>query len=86
MNILDDPELEPTETPGYWRVKGGCPGGNNCRHAFRGVLGPCDGGTKLTRSYRDSYRENGRFVSPYRTWRKARELFIANQTSEEMLK
>lgn len=69
---LDDPGLEPTETPGYWRYKSGCPGGKQCRHVFRDFIGPCDGSVPLTVRYFDSRRENGRYVSPYRTWRKAR--------------
>lgn len=72
MNPTERDDLEPSPAPGYWRVKGGCPGGERCTHAFRGALGPCAGGVDLTVYYRDPTRDaRGRFASPYRTWLKA---------------
>jgi len=68
-NIRPD-MLERASSPGYWRVKGGCPGGNDCCHAFRGALGPCDGGGELTIYFAEHGKRDikGRFVRPYRTW------------------
>jgi hypothetical protein len=64
-------DLEPTPVPGYWRVKGGCPGGADCRHAYRDAIGPCDGGHPLTIPYMEpgARDHRGRYVSPYRVWR-----------------
>ena len=69
--------LERTNTPGYWRVRGGCPGGERCVHAFRGALGPCDGGVELTISYAEHGKRDrkGRFIKPYRAWEAWRELY-----------
>lgn len=62
-------DLEPTEIPGYWRVKVGCPGGKNCRHAFRGALGPCYGGGEMTIAFSQPGRDRyGRFLRPHRYW------------------
>lgn len=61
-----------SDVPGYWRVKEPCPGGKQCRHAFRGALGPCAGGGTLTLKYAEYglRNERGQFVSPYRYWRE----------------
>lgn len=69
-------DLEPTATPGYWRVRGGCPGGANCIHAFRGALGACEGSTPLTISYAEwgARDARGRYVDPYREWKQARRI------------
>ncbi len=69
MRLKPD-DVEMTDSKGYWAVKGGCRGGLECRHAFRGELGPCEGGTRLTIYYAEhGVRErNGRWVSPYRIW------------------
>lgn len=65
-------DYEPTETPGYWRSKTPCGGlAGGCReplHTFLFNEGP----THHTRAFRDPRREDGRFASPYRTWRQAR--------------
>jgi hypothetical protein len=62
-------DLEPAQSRGNWRVKGGCPGGKDCRHAFRGALGPCAGGGDLIISFSQPGRdEKGRFLRPYRYW------------------
>lgn len=67
-------ELEITDTPGFWRVKGGCPGGDDCKHAFRGALGRCAGGDLTVYVAEPRVRDrHGRFVSPYRIWREAKE-------------
>ncbi len=64
-------QVRRTSTPGYWEVVGGCPGGENCKHAYRGVLGSCDG-DQLTLYFAEhnpiARDENGRFASPYRAW------------------
>lgn len=68
--------LERASTPGYWRVKDKCPGGERCRHAFRGVMGPCDGDVELTISFSEHGQRDakGRFVKPYRAWEAWRKL------------
>lgn len=65
----------PTMTPGYWRRRTPCPRDDTC-------CGPpiySWDTTPLyhTLSYRDPGRESGRFTSPYRTWRLAREALAA---------
>lgn len=66
-------DLELTDTRGYWRVKGGCLGGEACRHAFRGEFGPCQGGGELTLYFIQPGRDSlGRFLRPYRYWEAAR--------------
>lgn len=58
-----------TRTRGSWELKGGCPGGEGCRHVFRGYIGPCEGGGRLTIYYASTGRDaRGRFMSPYRVW------------------
>ena len=68
-------EVEPTPSRGYWVVKAGCPGGQQCKHAFRIAGGTCRGDVRLTVYFQDpDYRDaRGRFLSPYRTWRAERE-------------
>lgn len=64
-------DLEITDSRGNWRVKAGCPGGENCRHAFRGYIGPCDGGTELIVHFAEYGRDaKGRFLRPYREWER----------------
>jgi len=66
-------DLDITDTPGYWKVRSGCSGGQHCRHAFRGELGPCDGTTELTIYFAEHGRDSkGRFLRPYRVWRMLR--------------
>ena len=62
-------EVERTEIPGYWELKQGCFGGDQCRHAFRGALGSCSGG-KLTFFFSEHGKRDGqgRFVKPFRAW------------------
>lgn len=70
-------DVEITNQPGYWKVKKGCPGGNKCRHAYRGALGPCKGGDELIIHF-DEYGKrdkNGRFIDKFRVWKK-----LYNQT------
>lgn len=70
---IDINDLEITDTKGYWRVKGGCKGGDECSHAFRSALGSCGGG-ELTISFSEHGRdEKGRFLRPYREWEKWRD-------------
>jgi len=73
---IDPNTLETTASKGYWRVKGGCPGGAQCVHAFRGALGAFDGTVELTVSYAEhGVRDGqGRFVRPHREWERQREL------------
>ena len=68
---LTERDVVPSDVPGSWTVLEPCPGGVGCRHAFRGALGSCDGGTRLTVSHHDPRRERGRFTSPFRTWAAA---------------
>lgn len=70
-------DVYPCDTKGYWKVKKGCGGGEKCVHAFRGVLGPCDGTVELTVSYahydaRDEF--TGRLMSPYIAWYQHRQM------------
>ena len=82
--IQSPDEIEPTDVPGYWRVKAGCPGGERCKHAFRGALGPCNGETELTLHFEEhNARENGRFVSPRRAWYAWKELYGGKKEREE---
>lgn len=71
---LTPADVEPTEVPGYWRMKEPCGGAaGGCRALIHSALlnaGP----TRHTISYTDPPRDgHGRFASPYRTWRRARE-------------
>jgi hypothetical protein len=62
-------DLEITDTRGFWRFKARCPGGENCRHAFRGHTVACEGGGQITLYIYQSGRDhNGRFLRPYRLW------------------
>jgi hypothetical protein len=65
---IDLDDLEISDVPGYWQDKEPKmhPG-----HPLHGCLG-CDGPFRATYVYRDNPvdRTTGRFVSPYRTWRK----------------
>lgn len=72
--------LEPTDSRGYWRVIGGCKGGDQCTHAWRGVLPACDGGVELTVSFNEIGKRhpNGRYVRPFRVWEAARAEAIAD--------
>lgn len=68
IESVDDIEI--TDIPGYWQIKAGCPGGENCRHASR-IAGMCCDGTRPLTIYfaehgvRDA---QGRFVKPHRAW------------------
>ena len=77
---LDDPSDIETSARGYWRVKAGCPGGALCKHAFVGVLGPCDGTLPLTISFAEHGKRDstGRFISPYRIWNLWRDYERSN--------
>lgn len=62
-------DLEVSDVRGYWKLKKPCPGGEQCRHAFRGELGPCKGGGELVISFSQRDRDaRGRFLRPYREW------------------
>jgi hypothetical protein len=66
-------DLEPTEVRGSWRVKAGCPGGAQCRHAFRVAGYLCDGTTPLFVRYAEWDRTpHGKFQRPYREWERQR--------------
>lgn len=60
-------EVETIDTPGYWRIKKPCGGVGQCKNLIHSCVGN-EGPMQHTIQYRDSRRENGRFVSPYRTW------------------
>lgn len=71
---LKPEDVEISDTPGSWRVKKLCPGGEECRHAFRIALGPCSGGRETFIYYAEhGAREKGRFVSPFREWKRQHE-------------
>lgn len=61
--------MEIADTPGYWQDKEPRvhPG-----HPLHGCIG-CSGPFKATYTYFDTSRENGRFVSPTRSWRIIRD-------------
>ena len=69
---IDDAVI--SDVRGSWTRKRPCPGGAECRHAFRGALGPCGGGTKLSLTYAEYGKRDsrGRFVRPYRAWEELR--------------
>lgn len=74
--ITDRRQVRRADSPGYWEVLGGCPGGADCKHAFRGTVGSCDDGSRLTIHFEEhNARENGRFVSPRRAWYAWGELY-----------
>lgn len=80
---LTPDDVTPGDTPGHWYVREPCPGGDDCRHAFRGELGPCDGGQRLTVYYRDEHRDlDGRWLSPHRTWRRHRAATPESEAGE----
>lgn len=80
---LDPLLLIPAESRGYWEVPGGCPGGEQCRHAFRAALGPCQGGTAMSVSFFEHGRDDrGRFVRPYREWERQRAASPASDTTK----
>lgn len=65
-------DLEPTDTPGYWRILQPCGGRPVCHNALHGTLFN-EGPVQHTISYFDPQRDQrGRFTSPYRTWQEAR--------------
>lgn len=66
-------DLEPTETPGYWRYKKPCGGFvGGCRSPLHSCIFN-DGPTHHTVRFTDETRgEKGRWVSPYSTWRGLR--------------
>jgi hypothetical protein len=73
-------EITPSETKGYWKLKQPCPGGDGCRHAFRGYIGACDGGGALTVSFINPGRDaKGRLLSPYRFWKAHRDHLAKEQ-------
>lgn len=74
-NLTPD-AVELADTEGYWTVKGGCPGGDKCKHAWRPVLGACEPGTRITIRYAEwgARDAKGRFVSPYREWHRQQKL------------
>lgn len=67
-------ELEPTGVPGYFRYRTPCGGAaGGCRqplHSFLFQEGPCQHTIRYVKSSRDS---KGRFVSPYRYWKRKRD-------------
>lgn len=67
----------PTETPGYWRKVKPCGGwADGCRAPLHTYLWN-DAPTHHTLDYYDDNRDDrGRFASPYRTWKLAREAFL----------
>jgi hypothetical protein len=66
-------ELTPDDVPGYWSTR--CEGGDKCRHAFRIVLGPCDGSAPLSVFFAEhgTRDERGRWVRPFREWERQRK-------------
>lgn len=68
---LDDIEI--TDEPGYWREKEACAGlKGGCRNPLHGYLFN-EGPIYHTIQYLDPGRVNGRFSSPYITWKILRE-------------
>lgn len=71
----DMSDFTPIESPGYWQRKEPCGCRGKCSSvAYHGCWG-FEGPTHHTIHYQDpDYRDaRGRFLSPYRTWRAARE-------------
>lgn len=62
-------QMRITDTPGYWQDKRPKV---HPSHPLHSCLG-CQGPFKATYTYFDSRRENGRFVSPTRSWKILRE-------------
>jgi hypothetical protein len=69
---LDD--LEPANSPGYWRQKTPCGGlAGGCQNELHRTLFN-EGPVQHAIGYQDEIRDgHGRFISPYRTWREAKE-------------
>lgn len=65
----------PTASRGYWRRRTPCPRDGTCcpRQSNPWDTTPI----YHTLAFTDPYRENGRFTSPYRTWRLARGALAA---------
>lgn len=61
--------MDITDTPGYWRDK---EPRMHHGHPLHGCIG-CGGPFKATYTYFDTGRENGRFVSPTKSWRIIRD-------------
>ena len=67
-------DIEPTSTPGYWRMKQPCGGRDVCPHPMHNFLF-CEGPVRHTVYYRDLIcrDKRGRFMPHYRTWKAARD-------------
>lgn len=77
---LTPDDVEPTGTPGYWRIKQPCGGKGRCLSPLHYCLG-YEGPIRHTIDYLDDYRdEKGRFVSPYRTWKTCRMAHLREAT------
>lgn len=65
-------DIEPTETPGIWRIRQPCKGVGYCSSPLHSFLF-CEGPVRHTIRHLDSGRDSrGRFASPYLTWREHR--------------
>lgn len=66
-------DVEPTETPGYWRRKIPCKGAPECREPLHSTLFN-SGPVHHTISFYDDARDaQGRWSSPFATWHAARK-------------
>ena len=70
---LKPEDVEPAETEGYWQIRRACGGlAGGCRHLLHGFMFN-EGSMHHTVCYTDSRRaKNGRWSSPYITWREHR--------------
>lgn len=74
-------DLEISDVPGYWRIKIPCDGKTGCRHPIHSCLfneyPSCH-----TISFRDeNHTLDGKFASPYRTWKELHDDWIRTKES-----
>lgn len=69
-------EIEPTETPGYWRFRKTCNGECCMGHTrpMQHTLSFTEHGTR---------DERGRWVDPFRAWKKWRQFFPQNTKARQ---
>lgn len=66
-------DIRLTSTRGYWKIIKACGGAGTCPNYLHSTIGN-SGPTNHTIRYTDAvHDERGRWASPYRTWRAAKE-------------
>ena len=69
---LTPSDVEPTDTPGYWRERRPCEGAGKCRHPLHACLGN-EGGVRHTVEWHNRTHWPGvsGSISPHWFWRKS---------------